>query len=103
MQTHTPGPWRLVKFAGRADSRVSAWGVAYGSAGNRLASVDGEGNSSDRNDANARLIAAAPDLLFAACVGLAMLDPENQPPQYSNAEAREIIRAAISKAEAPHA
>ena len=59
---HTPGPWRLVRLASRFDARVHSYGVAYGRVGNRLAIVDGEGNSYDANEANARLIAAAPTM-----------------------------------------
>lgn len=62
---HTPGPWNLVRLASAFDSRVVGYGIKYGAAGNRLAMVDGEGNSSDHNEANARLIAAAPDMLAA--------------------------------------
>jgi hypothetical protein len=62
---HTPGPWRLVRLASQMDSRLAAFGIAYGPAGNRLAIVDGEGNASLSNAANARLIAEAPAMLEA--------------------------------------
>jgi len=65
MNKHTPGPWRTVKLAGQVDSRINGYGIAYGRSGNRLAIVDGEGNSNLANDANARLISAAPELLEA--------------------------------------
>ena len=89
----TPGPWRLVRLASSFDSRVVGYGVAYGPAGNRLAIVDGEGNSADRNEANAALIAAAPELLHAAHMALSCLRQEDD-----DVMAR-ALRAAIAKAE----
>ena len=56
---YTKGPVRLVRLASSFDSRVPSFGIAYGRAGNRLAIVDGEGNSSGQNEANASLIAEA--------------------------------------------
>lgn len=54
---HTPGPWRVERFKHSMDCRIQpATGMAPGGS---LADVYG-------NDANARLIAAAPDLLDIA-------------------------------------
>jgi len=95
MQTntkHTPGPWRTIPLAGNFDSHVGAFGIAYGRAGNRLAIVDGEGNSSAHNAANARVIAAAPDLLEAL---EAMMKLRN--PRYlTDTERADIINAAVA-------
>lgn len=57
--THTPGPWRV----GPVDDTI-----VTDAAGKEVAAIDGDYNSPDewpRMEANARLIAAAPDLLAA--------------------------------------
>jgi len=51
--------------AGNFDSRVNAYQVKYGPSGNGICFVEANGNASLDNEANARLIAAAPDLLDA--------------------------------------
>lgn len=57
--THTPGPWRV----GPVDDTI-----VTDADGKEVAAIDGDYNSPDewpRMEANARLIAAAPDLLDA--------------------------------------
>jgi hypothetical protein len=85
-----------VELASQYDSRLKGYGVAYGRSGNRLAFVDGEGNSSGHNYANARLIAAAPELLDALS-GLAewVLLHSRYP---ASCEPLKVARAALAKA-----
>ena len=62
--SHTPGPWELVPAKNPSYRFVSA------DAWNKLARVvvrmEGQGSDSNEGVANARLIAAAPELLEAA-------------------------------------
>jgi len=58
--THTPGPWKMVRTP-------TYWGLRDSLTGRLLAMVPHKKNS----DANARLIAAAPDLLTALQVVVA--------------------------------
>jgi hypothetical protein len=88
MAEHTPAPWRNACFQ------------VYGPKGEKLCHTGG-GNlppsRSDESEANARLIAAAPDLLIA-CKRLL----EVEPPRLITGEERETFRlasAAIAKAE----
>jgi len=53
---HTPGPWRVI-----GPTKTSGWGLCIGCAHNIVARLTGRG--SNETSANARLIAAAPDLL----------------------------------------
>ncbi len=90
---HTPGPWRVDESCGNESVRAK---------NGRLVAdccIVGGGASVAKNIANARLIAAAPDLLFA----LEMIrDADNDCildglPQIP-AEARRTIDAAIARA-----
>lgn len=81
MTTHTPGPWHVSN------------GVQIRSAKHQIAKVwsmrGGEGN------ANARLIAAAPDLLEACHVALAEVSaPTGQPSWASELRLRAAIKLA---------
>lgn len=60
-QTHTPGPWRVAPGTGliHRDGDFSLRGVIAKVQGKDLSGRDWK----ERQDANARLIAAAPDLL----------------------------------------
>lgn len=62
---HTSGPWRTASLAGRYDRRVNAYAIKYGPSGNHIAIVEANGNAALDNEANGRLIAAAPELLAA--------------------------------------
>ena len=58
---HTPGPWKIEERMGHAfDARL----VIVAPDVNRIAIISKNGGAAD-HDANARLIAAAPDLLEA--------------------------------------
>ena len=96
---HTPGPWRVVMSAGNVDSRVNAYQIKYGRPGNPLCIVDGLGNSALNNEANARLISAAPALLNVLQEIVATIDFERGTPETEDAERLLIAtRAAIAKA-----
>ena len=89
---HTPTPWKIF-------DNVEGWSI-----GNR-AIVDAEGfticNPSPMGEANARLIAAAPDLLDALCTALPFVeDHEGSNVYKAGAVARAVreIRAAIKAA-----
>ena len=89
---HTPTPWKIF-------DNVEGWSI-----GNR-AIVDAEGfticNPSPMGEANARLIAAAPDLLDALCTALPFVEEHAGSNDYTaGAVARAVreIRAAIKAA-----
>lgn len=89
---HTPGPWRIdeSEHAPVAHVRVVAdfpeWGTGIAMCGR---------NDSPIANANARLIAAAPDLLAVCKDTLMVLGERNVFPV-----AQSFLRAAIAKAEA---
>jgi len=85
LDKHTPGPWR---------STVNEWGASVVDNGEQFICYIGSESSEDR--ANARLIAAAPELL-EACERTAGILPE----LFSwdgDIEFQELLNAAISKA-----
>lgn len=95
---HTPGPWQLKVAEFGGPHEVSFAPKSYG----RIASVFTPGfqnlpeaPTTQECEANARLIAAAPDLLEALEAALEYLDAN--PDDYSNPRAN-IARAAIAKA-----
>jgi hypothetical protein len=109
IQTHTPGPWRVERLSGPYD--VS---IAITAEGVELASLEGSRDPSKRRAegwqqedeamANARLIAAAPDLLEAAKNMddvLSRWSVANMRPEKAGAfnAALTALRAAIAKAE----
>jgi hypothetical protein len=87
MNRHTPGPWQYNGFV--TDSDFSGWRVYLPTKYRRAITV--EGTSAAEADANARLIAAAPDLLAALKAVVAFTGAHGGP--YADA------RAAIAKAE----
>jgi hypothetical protein len=95
--THTPGPWRVDSMLGFPGS------LGIGPAvGNRAIAVVTGDSSDGRHEANAQLIAAAPDLLTAckAAIGHGYLDTKAPASQdYVSKLAIECVRAAIAKAE----
>lgn len=85
---HTPGPWRYES----STKTIRAVPQNYW-----LASMD-SWDGAISNEANAALIAAAPDLLRACLAASAYLtDPPSKFPE-NRAEAARIIEAAIRKA-----
>lgn len=59
----TPGPWQLIPGHQRHDGSVRGWKVVFPDKGYEVAQVNNFGR--EDNEANARLIAAAPALLAA--------------------------------------
>lgn len=87
--THTPGPWRVMKH----DALRYTFHVDAGPAGyerNRVAIVSGD-SARDCAEANAILLASAPDLL-EALEDCAWMVKDKDPEAYAKA------RAAIAKA-----
>lgn len=78
MMTHTPGPWEieLVAPSYNVGYRFHIWPGGRG--GWMIAAITNASKSSEdsRCEANARLIAAAPDLLEAAEAALVTLEDE---------------------------
>ena len=91
---HTPGPWRWSDVH-RASDGGYTWSL-IGQGGYGILSCDGEGNSPQGigDYDNARLIAAAPDLLEALQNLLAVHEGEGG----TRYHAGDIARAAIAKA-----
>lgn len=86
---HTPGPWALFN-----DGESREWIVMPVMREGDIARVE-----SGNTEADARLIAAAPDLLAALKQTTDFLDPDKDPPHVGNRSMLEIARAAIAKAE----
>ena len=88
MTKHTPGPWHI------KDGKVFAAAICR---------VDGTPDGSA--EANAQLIAAAPELLEACKIAMKIVQYPNMTKQYSKAsyeyseKARELISIAIAKVE----
>lgn len=83
---HTPGPWRRSH-----ESIDPEWDIVIAQHGVIVANV----NACGQREANARLIAAAPELLEALEVCADALNPENC---YDIPKAADKARAAIAKA-----
>jgi hypothetical protein len=93
MSTHTPGPWKIDGRGYRPDTKNGGEFVPiHAERGGWIADVR-------EPDANARLIAATPDLLAALKLALRWIDPDASPVPLSNREVCNRIRAAIAKAE----
>jgi hypothetical protein len=86
MSTHTPGPWSWAKGREYADGRDFPT-VYMGPEASEIG-----GATMDEADANAALIAAAPDLLAA------LKNYENADGRLTERERREVTLAAIAKA-----
>ena len=104
MTTHTPGPWVL----GNADNCGRGYAVCAGPY--VIARVVGNGypigmGRSPKSDANARLIAAAPDMLAALKDVLAWIDGQRRIKAFRNRDGTPYdidfpaARAAIRQAE----
>ncbi len=87
--THTPGPWHVTPGTVPAES-------VWDETGNLQIASFIEGRGWQEQHANARLIAAAPDLLAASRAALAALEALRDAPQGG---AEVMLRAAIAKAE----
>jgi len=89
-KTHTPRSWHIGKRAG------AEHGAIYGPNGEEIALPLGFFMEPDEAKANALLIAAAPELLFAARHVLRIL--ESPKPNKPGGVSRAILREAIAKA-----
>lgn len=83
---HSPGPWRI-----KQDGRIVCYPEALECGVLAFGLPDGE------KEANARLIAAAPDLLEMAIWAEAAIAPFSKEPEEKSGISR--LRAAIAKAE----
>lgn len=96
---HTPGPWVVGPADDTVVTHLGKDGVRY-----EVAAIDGDYNEPDEwpvMEANARLIAAAPDLLSAAHSALFVLRiVYERSPGTNEAGAITALEEAIAKAEA---
>ena len=89
---HTKGPWKVINWSGRAEIRTED---------NKRTGIAFLGNSEDgaiptgETTANAKLVAAAPELLEACHNALRMLDPAKEKENMI----WDILYKAIKKAE----
>lgn len=91
---HTPGPWNVAQnIVAGEDTFI------YDECADRLAIVRGKDVPHSIASANARLIAAAPELLEALRTVLMRLDLEPVDAVFPCSAMREDIRAAIARAE----
>lgn len=94
--THTPGPWRVLEPVNGFNARIFAAGDIY------IGSIGHSDNIGGCNAPNARLIAAAPDLLEALEALLAASHPIVGSKKACDCEgrvkAKRLARAAIDKA-----
>ena len=102
MSKHTPGPWDFeVREGGHPLNDQNGWGCEglwAVNGGLILGSGQGwDGDYSQPNEANARLIEAAPDLLEALML---YVNDDNQ--THTDRERKAIARAAINKATREH-
>jgi len=99
MNAHTPGPW-TVKFSGTGNAHI--YGLDHKN--DRIAGVmlrPTVTNNTTERDANARLIAAAPDLLSIVKRWVALDGGAWNVERFANERARLLdeTRAAIARAE----
>ena len=94
MSNHTPGPWRVEHSTAKGYLYMS---YLY-SDEHHIISVGGSSISKGENKANARLIAAAPDLLAACEAVWQSCDREGRIMLPSNGTTITALRAAIAKA-----
>ncbi len=108
MSAHTPGPWTAVEHEQASGERGwwsvlrGAWDISHNQAAKPgvVADCQYSAMTPEENEANARLIAAAPDLL-AALERIAAWDPEaaaSDKNGLSIIDAIDISRAAIAAA-----
>lgn len=91
--THTPGPWKVVGRDIRADDYIKVGKGGYFS----IAYMANPISRDDIMDANARLIAAAPELLEACKIALSTINDEY--PKGEMMGPKQALKYAIAKAE----
>ena len=100
--SHTKGPWSITAHTAASPDEITAacdWTV-FGLNGEQICY---EGSPTECAAANARLIAAAPDLLHALSLALPYVEDALEDPCYKEgtvAKAIRIIKDALAKAEA---
>lgn len=97
MSKHTPGPWVLDDFEVSTE-RDPANLIAHVYACDRPENPDNEWDVGIETAANAKLIAAAPDLLEALEQIMVLVDASGSTPRPSVAKIIVAARAAIAKA-----
>lgn len=96
MSSFTPGPWQVVATPFKEGFSVLAQPHAALRGFTKVVSFVGD-KADEETEANARLIAAAPELKCTASDLLASLDPDTLNPEQFNAWCR--LNVAIAKAE----
>lgn len=112
--SHTPGPWLCTKAKHGVDADHYVIASVADDRGDRCLIIHAEVGDDGQGDANARLIAAAPELLEAlekraqveaayAQLALSDADPDTrecllQQIEEAEDEAKDVARAAIAKA-----
>lgn len=95
MSQHTPGPWEVDRVKHQGEPELVILSVVS-KAGANIANLW----SFDPSDyANARLVAASPDLLAACNAFLAVMDGEDEPSNEDVERALIATREAVAKAE----
>ena len=97
-QGHTPGPWEMKRLNSDLGQRFSFIGGHNSPEGSCVVASTPAAHGTENlrvQEADARLIAAAPDLLAACDAAIALLDTTTP----SGRKAYEMARAAIDKAE----
>lgn len=94
---HTPGPWKAQEPRGHQRAINRKWEVISKVYGGELVIVGEHTGVDCLKEADARLIAAAPELLTALEDLIYALDRNPNIPVFACGEAREVARAAIAK------
>ena len=98
MTGHSPGPWELTELACGNDGEVEpSFRIEAESTLFLTVSPCADGFQFGQNEANARLIAASPDLL-EACQAFAAWDEDPHPIEADSAKLRNLVAVAIAKA-----
>jgi hypothetical protein len=100
--THTPGPWAVEQPSGNEGEAevISTPTRTVGWTASTWDDDEGEDVVTAEDKANARLIAAAPELLDAARIALAMMGGDDDGPDDDDMfDVWQKVRAAIAKAE----
>lgn len=100
--THTPGPWRVSGFYIAADEPTRDKRGSHRQVADWTCGLAGVSDASDLQKANARLIAAAPELLAALKRATQLMedaDLDDESPNDDGYILLQACRAAIAKAE----
>lgn len=98
----TPGPWSIVDRGQHEENERDEWKALMADDGRHVAHVCLWGGPDAQADANAHLLAAAPDLYAALRTMLEAFQvttPKNEAEAMKNINARRIAREVLSKAE----